>query len=150
MAQRARIDLRVGGEIFPVEALIENGVCREIRTLKEDCPQRCLPLEQALNEAIKNRAAKVDFPCDTAAMTPLQKRIFAFMDSAVPPGKTITYGVLAKVLGTSPRGVASALAHNPLPLFFPCHRVVGQHGLSGYSLHGLKLKVALLESEKLI
>jgi methylated-DNA-[protein]-cysteine S-methyltransferase len=35
------------------------------------------------------------------------------------------------------RGVGSAMAHNPLPVIIPCHRVVGASGeLTGYSAPG--------------
>ena len=147
MALRVRIDLRGIDRVFPVEAQIEDGVCIRIQTLKDDLPQRDSSLERALQDAIDGRTPKVEYPCDSSQLTPLQARIFEYMDREIPRGKTITYGELAKALRTSPRGVASALAHNPLPLFYPCHRVVASQGSGGYSLAGIELKLALLESE---
>ena len=51
----------------------------------------------------------------------------------IPAGKSITYGELAKRLGTSARAVGNACRGNPVPIVVPCHRVVAQHGLGGFS-----------------
>ncbi|HEX8005413.1 MAG TPA: methylated-DNA--[protein]-cysteine S-methyltransferase [Trebonia sp.] len=67
----------------------------------------------------------------------------------VPYGGTTTYGTLASQLGgqATPRDVGSHVAHNPLSILIPCHRVVGADGsLTGYA-GGLKLKRHLLELE---
>jgi len=44
----------------------------------------------------------------------------------IPKGKVITYGGLAKLVGSkrASRAVGNAMARNPLPLVVPCHRVV--------------------------
>ncbi|MFL5288634.1 MAG: methylated-DNA--[protein]-cysteine S-methyltransferase [Rhodopila sp.] len=42
-------------------------------------------------------------------------------------GRTTTYGTVAKTLGRGPetaRDVGQAMAHNPVPLISPCHRVL--------------------------
>ena len=64
----------------------------------------------------------------------------------IPYGETVTYGELAKRLGTAPRAVGSAVGHNPVSILIPCHRVVGSGGLTGYA-GGLDRKRALLELE---
>lgn len=43
----------------------------------------------------------------------------------IAPGKTRTYGELARELGSSPRAVGGACGANPIPVVVPCHRVVG-------------------------
>src|SRR4051812_27133364 len=56
---------------------------------------------------------------------------------AVPFGETVTYGELAQALGertNAARGVGQAVAHNPLSIVVPCHRVLGKNGeLRGYA-----------------
>ena len=44
----------------------------------------------------------------------------------IPPGKTITYGDIAKRLGgvELSRDVGQALGRNPCPIVVPCHRVL--------------------------
>ena len=44
--------------------------------------------------------------------------------------------------------VGGALAHNPLPILIPCHRVVRKSGDFGGYRWGLDRKHALLEKEK--
>ena len=68
----------------------------------------------------------------------------------IPPGQTKTYGELAKAIGrpNAVRAVGSACGKNPVPLFIPCHRVVGSNGgLGGFSA-GLPWKELLLTLEK--
>ncbi|MEM4645454.1 MAG: MGMT family protein, partial [Archaeoglobaceae archaeon] len=64
----------------------------------------------------------------------------------IPYGKTITYGELAKELGSSPRAVGQALKRNPIAVLIPCHRVVSKKGIGGYSW-GVEIKRALLRLE---
>ena len=48
----------------------------------------------------------------------------------------------------SARAVGGAVAHNPVSLIIPCHRVVGSDGgLTGYA-GGIARKKALLEMEQ--
>lgn len=70
----------------------------------------------------------------------------------IPYGETITYGQLAGRLGNvnASRAVGMANSRNPLPVFIPCHRVVGTGGkLTGYT-GGLDIKVKLLQLEQLV
>lgn len=66
----------------------------------------------------------------------------------IPYGETLTYGQLAKSLGTFPRAIGQAVSRNPISLIIPCHRVIGANEkLTGYA-GGLWRKKALLELEK--
>lgn len=61
----------------------------------------------------------------------------------------MTYGQLAQRINSSPRAVGNAVGKNPVLLFIPCHRVLGQNGkLTGYS-GGLELKKKLLAIENI-
>jgi methylated-DNA-[protein]-cysteine S-methyltransferase len=64
--------------------------------------------------------------------TEFQRRVWDAL-AEIPPSQVLTYGQLAKRLGTSPRPVGGALRANPLPIVIPCHRVVATGGgLGGY------------------
>ena len=69
---------------------------------------------------------------------------------AIPYGQTCTYGDLACRLNNprAARAVGGACHRNPLPIFIPCHRVVGAAGkLTGYA-GGLPIKKTLLDLEQ--
>ena len=79
--------------------------------------------------------------------TPFQKRVWEEL-LTIPYGETLSYGELAKRLGSSPRAVGSAVGRNPISLLIPCHRVLGSDGsLTGYA-GGVERKKILLEQEK--
>lgn len=66
----------------------------------------------------------------------------------IPYGQTITYGELARRINVkSAQAVGGAVAHNPISLIVPCHRVVGSGGkLTGYA-GGIERKRWLLQLE---
>lgn len=93
--------------------------------------------------------ARTEFALPLAPFgTPFQHRVWQAM-CAIPYGEVRSYGALAKKLRTGPRAVGMACARNPLPIFIPCHRVVGANGaLTGYSGgDGLASKDFLLNLE---
>jgi methylated-DNA-[protein]-cysteine S-methyltransferase len=69
----------------------------------------------------------------------------------IPPGKTLTYGDIAKQLGgvELSRDVGQALGRNPCPIVVPCHRVLAAGGKpGGFSANGgvvTKLKMLAIE-----
>jgi methylated-DNA-[protein]-cysteine S-methyltransferase len=66
---------------------------------------------------------------------------------AIPYGETLSYGELARRVGSVARAVGMANGANPLPIVVPCHRVIGSDGsLTGFG-GGLAVKRALLELE---
>jgi O-6-methylguanine DNA methyltransferase len=70
----------------------------------------------------------------------------------IPRGEVRPYGWIAAEIGRpkAVRAVGTALAHNPVPLVVPCHRVVRSDGLIGqYSLGGPENKRAILTAEGL-
>ena len=89
---------------------------------------------------------------DISTLTPFSKRVYEFT-RAIPAGKTISYGELAKRIGSpnSARAVGRALGANPIPLLIPCHRVIAANGaLTGFSATGgVELKAHLLEIERM-
>ncbi|WP_072903354.1 methylated-DNA--[protein]-cysteine S-methyltransferase [Hathewaya proteolytica] len=72
----------------------------------------------------------------------------------IPYGEVTTYGAIAKIMAfrmgkekMSAQAIGGAVAHNPIPIIIPCHRVIGANGsLTGYS-GGIDKKVSLLKLE---
>lgn len=68
----------------------------------------------------------------------------------IPYGETLSYKELGEKIGRpkAARAIGLACNKNPIPIFIPCHRIVGSNGdLTGY-LGGLNIKKKLLEIEK--
>jgi methylated-DNA-[protein]-cysteine S-methyltransferase len=78
--------------------------------------------------------------------TPLYNRIYQEV-RAVPYGSTATYSEIAARSGTIPRVVGQAMARNITPLVIPCHRIVGTHGIGGFS-PSVEIKEMLLAMEQ--
>ncbi len=81
--------------------------------------------------------------------TPFQREVWAALRE-IPAGETRTYGAIARAIARpkAVRAVGMANHRNPLPLFVPCHRVVGADGtLVGFA-GGLEMKRALLAHEQ--
>lgn len=64
--------------------------------------------------------------------TTFQKSVWKKL-SEIPNGTTVTYGMLAKQLQTSPRAVGNACRTNPIPIIIPCHRVLAMNHIGGYA-----------------
>lgn len=81
--------------------------------------------------------------------TPFQTAVWQAL-CAIPYGETRTYGEIATAVGkpSACRAVGMANHNNPIPIFIPCHRVIGRNGtLTGYA-GGLERKRKLLHLEQ--
>ena len=67
----------------------------------------------------------------------------------IPPGQTLTYGEMARLLGhpKAARAVGMAMRANRIPLFIPCHRIIAAGGRIGGFSPGIALKRHLLTIE---
>lgn len=79
-----------------------------------------------------------------------ENNVLLMLRRDVQPGQDMSYGELAKKVGTSARAVGTAMRLNKTPLFIPCHRIVGAKGqMTGYSgAGGIDTKKKLLLMEK--
>ena len=103
--------------------------------------------ESQLMEYFDGRRIGFDLPVALRG-TAFQQSVWrAVMD--IPYGETITYSQLAQRIGRpkAARAAGAACGANPLLIIVPCHRVVGQKGLTGYA-GGLDSKKTLLKIEK--
>ena len=89
-----------------------------------------------------------DFPLHLQG-TPFQKAAWTALQ-AIPFGETRSYKDIAVQLGNpkAVRAVGMANNRNLIPIFIPCHRVIGTNGsLTGYA-GGLEAKQLLLDLEQ--
>jgi methylated-DNA-[protein]-cysteine S-methyltransferase len=79
--------------------------------------------------------AKFDLPLLIEG-SEFQRRVWDAM-CAIPRGRTLTYGEMARKLGgmdhEAARAVGQACGDNRLPIVIPCHRVVAADGVGGFS-----------------
>lgn len=68
---------------------------------------------------------------------------------AIPYGEVKLYGDIARSIGGIARAVGGACGSNPIAIVIPCHRCVGQSGLTGFSGgKGVDTKKALIDLER--
>jgi len=69
----------------------------------------------------------------------------------IPKGKVSTYKAVAEALGNKAyRAVGNALNRNQYAPVVPCHRVISSNGSLGGFKSGIKNKIKLLKTEKII
>ncbi|MFH1569805.1 MAG: methylated-DNA--[protein]-cysteine S-methyltransferase [Gemmatimonadota bacterium] len=95
------------------------------------------------------QAVSFDVPLPEGVGNDLQRTVWEAL-AAIPHGTCQTHTQLAERLGLpagQSRLLANAAAQNPLPIIYPCHRLVSPNGsLTGYSA-GVHWRRALLELE---
>jgi methylated-DNA-[protein]-cysteine S-methyltransferase len=90
------------------------------------------------------------FTCGTAFLegTDFERQVWSLLKE-VPYGETRTYKWVAEKVGKPHafRAAGNALGKNPIPIIFPCHRIIESDGsIGGYS-SGIDIKRRLLEIE---
>ena len=111
-------------------------------------------LPGALGRSIARRLdgdRRVRIPLDLRGHTPFEVAVWT-KALEIPRGEVRPYGWIAAEIGKpkAVRAVGTALAHNPVPLVVPCHRVVRSDGMIGqYSMGGPDAKRRILAAEGL-
>ena len=85
----------------------------------------------------------------TLAGTPFQRKLLHKLQE-VPRGTVVSYQALGAAAGApkGARAVGNAMHNNPVPIYVPCHRVIGGNGhLTGFG-GGIHNKKFLLDLEK--
>src|SRR5690242_18619224 len=91
-----------------------------------------------------------DIPLDLTAVPDFHRRVYE-VARTIPPGRTMTYGEIARRLDAphESREVGQALGRNPVAIIVPCHRVLAADGkMGGFSANGgVATKRRILEIE---
>jgi methylated-DNA-[protein]-cysteine S-methyltransferase len=89
-----------------------------------------------------------DAVVDISDLTPFEQAALRAA-ARIPPGEVRSYAWVATQIGRpkAARAVGRVMARNPLPLLFPCHRVVDSSGDLHNYYYGLEMKARLLEME---
>ena len=114
----------------------------------EDENPHLLKAKKQLQEYFNEGRKTFDLPFKKIDKSSFTQRVLNVV-AKIPYGKTSSYTDIALEIGDlkSIRAVGTANGRNPLPIFIPCHRVIGKNKtLTGYAL-GLDVKRWLLEKE---
>src|ERR1700749_1998492 len=111
-------------------------------------------VQRAIDRIVDLLAGKrddlTDIPLDLDGVPEFNRGVYDIART-IPPGKTMTYGDIAKRLGgvELSRDVGQALGRNPCPIVVPCHRVLAAGNKpGGFSANGgvvTKLKMLQIE-----
>ena len=123
--------------------------------MRSSRPPTPTPQAGALEAALARYEARRDpqwpeLPFDFSLLTDFQKAALKEL-RRIPSGSTRTYGEMAARLDrpNGAQAVGRAMASNPFPLLYPCHRVIGADGaMTGFSgSGGVDMKEYLLRLE---
>ncbi len=126
-------------------ALVSLDWGRAPKEYQQPTPLLC-EIRDALHAYFDGGKPTFDFPLQPAG-TAFQHAVWQQMRS-IPYGETRSYGEIAGRISSAARAVGNACGANPIPIIIPCHRIVSQQGLGGYSGDGGgKTKQWLLQLE---
>ncbi len=139
------------GRAVRVVDLLENGVSQTgvpPGALRRKPPFPAGSPPRQLSEYFRGKRAQFDLHVEPDTASAFDRKVWSYLVQ-VPPGRTVTYGELARRAGFSgsARAVGGAMARNPIPIIIPCHRCIGANGsITGFGL-GLWRKRWLLDHE---
>lgn len=108
------------------------------------------PIREQFYEYFGGERKGFDLPFELEG-TSFQKQTWEALQ-AIPYGETKSYAEIARSIDRPQaiRAVGKANSMNPLPIIFPCHRVIGKSkGLTGYA-GGIEMKKQLLHIEGIV
>lgn len=144
--------LTIESPLGPLTLVEENGALVSLWFVAADRPTATSPLlreaRRQLKEYFAHRRQDFDLPLNPQG-TEFQRSLWRVL-GRIPYGEVRTYGELARRLKSAPRAIGQACGRNPIPIIIPCHRVIGDHSLGGYSGgKGLETKKRLLALERI-
>jgi methylated-DNA-[protein]-cysteine S-methyltransferase len=136
----------------PDERRTRARLCRRSPGAEEQTPPPAI--QRVINRVVALLRGEADDLADVVldmdGVPEFNARIYAIARTT-PPGATITYGEIAKRLGTPElaRDVGQAMGQNPFAPIVPCHRVVAANGKTGgfSATGGVTTKLRMLAIE---
>jgi methylated-DNA-[protein]-cysteine S-methyltransferase len=104
-------------------------------------------VSDTLNAFFRRHESHLD-RVDISDLTPFEQTTLRAC-AKIPVGEVRSYGWIAKAIGqpNAARAVGGVMARNPVPLLYPCHRVVDSEGRLHNYEYGIELKARILELE---
>lgn len=138
----ASINIDTGDGVDAIKKNVEGRLRRPV--LEAETPAWLTQTIEAFFETWRVDEGSVDI----SELTPFEQAALRAA-AAIPPGETRSYSWVASQIGRprAARAVGRVMARNPLPLLFPCHRVVDASGALHNYGYGLEMKARLLRME---
>ncbi|AKC65725.1 MULTISPECIES: methylated-DNA--[protein]-cysteine S-methyltransferase [Bacillus] len=136
----AIIEVKFDDESFLVKEQRDHFKQEDTPVLKE--------AKKQLDEYFKGDRKVFDLPLKQAG-SPFQEQVWEAL-STIPYGESKSYADIAEAIGNpkAVRAIGQANRRNALPIFIPCHRVIGKdRTLTGYAGTKTGMKAILLELE---
>ncbi len=133
----------------------ENLMARDLGTFRSEAPPS--PIRSIIGKVRKHLLGEPQKFNDTAiSLDGIGGfgRLVYEVARRIPPGETLTYGEMARIVGhpTATRAIGRVLGRNPIGLIVPCHRIIGARGhLGGFSAYGgISTKARILAPEGIV
>jgi len=126
---------------------LENYCHRHLGTGVREGSEYTLKAQGQILNYLEGNSQSLDFPV-IHLNSPFRRKVLE-AERTIPYGETRSYGEVAQIVKNPRafRAVGSANAKNPLPLYFPCHRIITSNGKLGGFGGGLNVKQFLLDLE---
>ncbi|PCK21819.1 methylated-DNA--protein-cysteine methyltransferase [Bacillus pumilus] len=121
---------------------------KQAANLKKEDTSVLREAKKQLHEYFHGDRQVFDLPLKQSG-TSFQEQVWEAL-SAIPYGESRTYADIAEAIGNpkAVRAIGQANRRNALPIFIPCHRVIGKdRSLTGYAGTKTDMKAVLLELE---
>lgn len=131
-----RFDAVVAAPFGGVGVIVADGVVSESlylpASIKAQAPKNALAREavKQIRAYLRDPGHKFDLPLAERG-SEFQRRVWKEI-SAIPAGKAISYGDIARRIASGPRAVGGACGANWFSLIIPCHRVLAAKGIGGF------------------
>jgi methylated-DNA-[protein]-cysteine S-methyltransferase len=111
-------------------------------------PERLDDARRQLDEYFDGRRKRFELRTDRVLIHGFARKVLS-RTAQIPYGSYLTYGEVAAEAGSprAHRAAGNALAHNPIPIVIPCHRVLRSGGEIGNYGGGPEMKARLLQLE---
>jgi O-6-methylguanine DNA methyltransferase len=102
---------------------------------------------ETIGAFFRNHTSNLD-RVDISELTPFEQATLR-ATAQIPAGEVRSYGWVAAAIGqpNAARAVGGVMARNPVPLLYPCHRVVDCEGRLHNYEYGVDVKARILELE---
>ena len=112
-------------------------------------PEKLKKFENELNQYLNGTKKSIEFPYKLKNTTDFQKKVLEILKEKITYGNTCTYSELGAMSNVKcAKSIGQVMKKNPLPIIFPCHRVLNKNKKTENYSPGIFYKNILINLEK--